>query len=92
MNSIARPSSRWSSFSSCEHLRLDHHVERGGRLVGDHEARVAGERHRDHDALLLPARELVRVVVEPPRRQADLLEQRADAHQRLPLAGLLVDR
>ena len=33
-------------------------VERGGRLVADDEARLAGERARDRDALLLAAREL----------------------------------
>ena len=70
MNSIARPSSRCRSFSSAQDLRLHHHVERGGGLVGDHERRVARERHRDHHALLLAAGELVRVVVDPPRRQA----------------------
>ena len=34
-----------------EDLRLDRHVERGRRLVGDEQLRLAGERHRDHDAL-----------------------------------------
>ena len=37
-----------------EHLRLDGHVERGRRLVGDQQLRPAGERHRDHHALPLP--------------------------------------
>ena len=45
-----------------EDLRLDRHVERGRRLVGDQELRLAGERHRDHRALAHAARELVRVV------------------------------
>jgi hypothetical protein len=34
-----------------EDLRLDRHVERGRRLVGDQQLRAAGERHRDHHAL-----------------------------------------
>ena len=29
-------------------LRLDRHVERGGRLVGDQQRRLARQRHRDH--------------------------------------------
>ena len=44
-----------------EDLRLHHHVERGGRLVGDDQPRLAGQRHRDHHALSLPAGQLVRV-------------------------------
>ncbi len=54
-----------------EHLGLDGHVERGGRLVGDDHVRPVGHRHRDHHALAHPARELVRVLVEPPRRVGD---------------------
>ena len=34
-----------------EHLRLHHHVERGRRLVGDQQARVARERERDQHPL-----------------------------------------
>jgi hypothetical protein len=43
-------------------LRLDGHVERGGRLVGDQQRRVAGQRHGDHHALAHAARQLVRVL------------------------------
>ena len=46
-----------------EHLRLDRRVEAGRGLVEDEERRVLGKRHRDHDSLLHPARELVRVAV-----------------------------
>ena len=58
-------------------LRLDRHVERGGRLVGDDQLRSARERERDHDALAHAARELVRIVVDAPRggRNADFLQQ-----------------
>ncbi len=46
-----------------EDLRLDGHVERGGRLVGDEEARRARQRHREHHALAHPTRELMRELV-----------------------------
>src|SRR2546422_791961 len=45
-----------------EDLRLDHDVERGHRLVRDHDPRVAREGHRDHHALPHAAGELVRVL------------------------------
>ena len=70
-----------------EHLRLHHHVERGRRLVGDDDLRVAGERHRDHHALLLATGELVRVVVGASRREAHLLEELADPARRARLVG-----
>ncbi len=71
-----------------EDLALDGHVERGGRLVGDEQLRLAGERHGDHDALLLAARQLVRIGAQAPPRlgQADLGEQFLGARQGLPPA------
>ena len=57
-----------------EDLRLDRHVERGGRLVGDQHPRVAGQRHRDHRALPHAARQLVRVFLGPLLRLGDLDE------------------
>jgi hypothetical protein len=68
-----------------EDLPLDRDVERGRRLVGNEELRLAGERHRDHHALLLAARELVRIGGQPPLRlgHADLGEQRLRARERL---------
>ena len=68
MNSIAMPSRVCRSFSSCQDLRLHGDVERGGRLVGDQQVRLVGERHRDHDALALPAGELMRIAREPAFR------------------------
>ena len=44
-----------------QNLDLDGDVETERRLVGDQEARVVGERHRDHDALGHAPAELVRV-------------------------------
>ena len=54
-----------SSSSSCQDLGLDRHVERGGRLVGDEQPRLAQQAHRDHGPLPHAARQLVRVVAEP---------------------------
>ena len=87
-----------------EDLALDRDVERGRRLVGDQQLGLAGERHRDHDALLLAAGELVRVRRQAPLRlgHADLGEQRFGARDRLApahaevldqrLGDLLADR
>ena len=72
-----------------EDAGLDGDVERGRRLVGDQQLRVAGERDRDHHALAHPARVAVRVVVEPGRgvRDADLFEQLDRALARLGRAS-----
>ena len=53
-------------------LQLRGHVERGRRLVGDHELRPAGERAGDQEALALAAAELVRVALERGLRIGDL--------------------
>ena len=72
-----------------EHLGLDRRVEAGRRLVEDQQRRVLGERHRDHDALLHPARELVRVAAHHRAGVGDL-----HARERLAraLLGLLARR
>ena len=49
-------------------------VEVAGRLVGQHDRRVVGERARERDALLLAARQLRRIVMRAAG-QADLFEQ-----------------
>ena len=46
-----------------EDLRLHGDVERGGRLVGDQHVGPVGERHGDHHALALAARQLVRILL-----------------------------
>ena len=75
-------------------LRLDRHVERRRRLVGDDQFRRAGERHGDHDALAHAAGELVGIVVEARRRlgDADLMPgSRSRATARLPSAQPFVE-
>ena len=61
-----------------QHLRLHDHVERGRRLVGDHQRRPAGQREGDHHPLALAAGELVGVAAPERRRQPDGLEQLVD--------------
>jgi hypothetical protein len=73
-----------------EHLCLDHHVQGGGRFVGDQQPRGAGQRHGDHHPLALAARQLVRVAGGPPGWQADLLQQLADAGVGRLVADLVV--
>ncbi len=68
---IAVPVSCCSAAHQLEDLRLDRHVERGGRLVGDQQARLAGQRHRDHHALAHAAAKLVRIFVEALLRRRD---------------------
>jgi len=55
-----------------EHLRLHRRVEPGGRLVEDQELRILRERHGDHDALLHPAGELMRIARQHARGVGDL--------------------
>ena len=65
------PNSLRSAGDEVEHLRLDGRVEAGRRLVEDQQRRVVRQRHRDHDALLHAARELVGVAAhdrDPGRR------------------------
>ena len=51
MKMIAVSYLRCSSRSSAQDLRLRRHVDRRGRLIGDQQARLAGQRHGDHRAL-----------------------------------------
>ena len=73
----AMPRSRCSPRSRSRICAWIGDVERGRRLVGDQQPRVAGDRHRDHHALVHAARQLVRKILEPARRRrnADLLQQ-----------------
>ena len=47
-----------------QHRRADREVEGAHRLVADQQIRLRRDRPRDADALALPARELVRILVE----------------------------
>ena len=84
---MAMPSSSRKPLDQLDDLRLDGHVERGRRLVGDEQLRRARQRHGDHHALAHSAGELVRVIVEPVGglRDADHAQQFDGA-----LAGLLL--
>ncbi|EHK87547.1 cation transport ATPase [Saccharomonospora azurea SZMC 14600] len=70
-----------------QHLVLHHHVQSSGRLVGHDELRFARQRHRDHDALFLPAGQLVRVGVRTFRGQVHLPQQLGHAVLRGPVRG-----
>src|SRR2546428_1663178 len=74
-----------------EDLRLDHDVERGHRLVRDHDPRVAREGHRDHHALPHAAGELVRVLPGTLSVDAEEFEKLADALHRGFFVHLVVD-
>ena len=65
MKSIAMPRSGLQIGQQVEDLRLDRHVERGRRLVGDQQLGVVGQRHRDHHPLALAAGQLVRIRGQP---------------------------
>ena len=54
-----------------EDLGLHGGVEAGGGLVEDEQLRVDGERHRDDDPLLLPARQLERIAAQGRVRVRD---------------------
>ncbi len=58
-----------------DYLPLGDDVECSGRLVHDQDLGVKRDRHRDHDALPHPARQLVRVAAQAVSGDADLLEQ-----------------
>ena len=75
-----------------ENLRLDRDVERGGRLVGDQQPRIARQRHRDHHALAHPAGQLMRIVVDAPLGvgNPDHPERLDRAIARLGAIGLLM--
>ncbi|CFM93886.1 Uncharacterised protein [Bordetella pertussis] len=71
-------------------LRLDRDIQRRGRLVGDQQRGLAGQRHGDHHALAHAAGKLVRMTVHdrPRLGNAHLLEhaQRLGARGRGVLA------
>ena len=52
-------------------LRLRRDIQGRGRLVRNQQARLAGQRHRDHRALAHATREVMRVILQPLRRIGD---------------------
>ena len=71
-----------------ENLRLDRHVERRRRLVGDQQVGVQRERHGDHDALPLPPGELMRILLHPRSAVGDADQvEHLDAARRTPPAS-----
>ncbi len=75
-----------------QNLRLDGHVERRRRLVGDQEIRCQRKRHRDHDPLALASGELMRILLHSRGRvgNPDELEHLDAAVEGLLLRDLLV--
>ena len=67
-----------------DHLRLDGHVERRHRLVGDHQLGLQRQRAGDADALPLAAGELAGVAVVVLGVEPDQLEQLLDPRQQSP--------
>ena len=67
------------------HLRLDRHIERRGRLVGNQQIRIVGHRDGDHHALAHAAGEFVRILLVAPFGigNADQVEQLDDARMDL---------
>ncbi len=59
------------SADQVQDLRLNGHVQRGRRLVGDQQARAAGQCHRDHHALAHTAGKVVRIAGQPTARLRD---------------------
>ncbi len=57
----ARPVALLQCQDELENLRLCGHVQRSGGLVGNQQHRVQHQRHGNHDALALPARQLMRI-------------------------------
>ena len=85
---IAAPVSSRSCSQLAQDLRLDRHVERGRRLVGDQQARRARQRHRDHHALAHAAGELVRVGAHALARRAGCRRARSSSTARSSAARL----
>ena len=67
-----------------QHLGLHGDVQSGGRLVGDDQVRVVGDRHRDHGPLAHPAGELVRERLQPGPRRSGCRRGRAARRRAWP--------
>ena len=78
---IAAPGLVAQGAHEVEHLGLDRRVETGGRLVEHQQLRVAGQRHRDDDALQHPARQLVRIATHDTRSGSAIWTLRSAASE-----------
>ena len=74
-----------------EHLALDDHIEAGGWLVGDQESRFEQEGEGDDRPLAHAPGELVRIGVEPARRQLDIAEELFGAFAQARPVGFCVN-
>ena len=61
----AMPSSFWIFLIKFQNLRLDGHIQRGGRFVGDEKVGFGDEGHGDHYPLAHAPGELVRIHFQP---------------------------
>ena len=88
------PCSFLQTHKQIEDLLLNGDVERGSRLVGDQELRIAGNGDGDHHALALPSRHLVREVPKTFGRvgNADQLEKLDRAGAALRLVHLEIEK
>ncbi len=66
-----RAQPRFQVAHQVEDLRLDRHIQRRGRLIGDQQFRIARQRHRDHHTLTHAAGQLVRILAHAPRRRGN---------------------
>ena len=73
-------------------LRLDRHVERRDRLVGDQQLRLEHQRPGDADALALPAGKFVRIAAEGAGIEPDMGQKRPRLLTRLGIGHAVGDR
>ena len=58
-------------FQQIQNLCLHGHIQGRGGLVGDHQIRVAGQGHGDHDPLPLPPAQLMGIILQTLLRRGD---------------------
>ena len=68
-------------------VALHHYIERGGGLIHDDQPGLEGQRHGDADALAHATGELMWIVIEAARTDADQLEQFGGPGESLGAAG-----
>ena len=86
---MAMPSCSCSCAQQVQDLRLGGDVQRRGRLVGDQDARAAGQGHGDHGPLAQAAGELEGVLVDAPLRLGDAHQARGSSMARSRASALL---